>query len=143
MKGNSKILWTPDSKCWLIGKDHDAGKDWRQEEKGTTEDEMVGWHHRLNGHEFEQALGDGEGWGSQVYYSPWGHKSWTWLSDGTTIVKSLCTPTNHIYHHLPFMKMSSSSIEVYSLGSLNFNFIYQDVSTLSLVASAVYHFNWI
>ena len=47
------ILWSPDVKSWLIGKDHDAGKDWGQEEKGATEDEMVGWHHRLNGHEFE------------------------------------------------------------------------------------------
>ena len=49
----NSILWPPDTKNWLIGKDPDAGKDWRQEEKGTTEDEMVGWHHRLNGHEFE------------------------------------------------------------------------------------------
>ena len=93
---------------------------------------------------FEQALGDGEGLRNQVYYSPWGHKSWTWLSDWTTtIVKSLCTLTSHIYQHLPFMKISSSSIEVYSLKSLNFNFIHQDVSTLSLVASVVYYFNWI
>ena len=52
----------------------DAGKDWRQEEKGTTEGEMVGWHHRLNGHTFEQAPGDGEGQGSLAYCSPWGHK---------------------------------------------------------------------
>ena len=58
----------------LIGKDPDARKDLRQEEKGTTEDEMVGWLHRLNGHEFEQALGDGEGQGSLAYCSPWGHK---------------------------------------------------------------------
>ena len=55
------ILWPPDVKSWLIGKDLDAGKDWGQEEKGTTEDQMVGWHHRLKGHEFEQALGDGKG----------------------------------------------------------------------------------
>ena len=55
------ILWPPDVKSWLIGKDLDAGNDWGQEEKGTTEDQMVGWHHRLNGHEFEQALGDGKG----------------------------------------------------------------------------------
>ena len=55
------ILWPPDAKSWLIGKDSDAGKDWRQEEKGTTENEMVGWHHQLNGHEFELALGDSEG----------------------------------------------------------------------------------
>ena len=47
------ILWPPDAKSWLIGKDPDAGKDWRWEEKGTTEDEMVGWHHQLSGHEFE------------------------------------------------------------------------------------------
>ena len=47
------ILWPPDGKNWLIGKDPDAGKDWRQEEKGTTKDEMAGWHHQLNGHEFE------------------------------------------------------------------------------------------
>ena len=61
-------------KSWLIWKDTDAGKDWRQEEKGMTEDEMVGWHHWLNGHEFEQALGDGEGRGCLGYCSPWGHK---------------------------------------------------------------------
>ena len=59
---------------WLTGKDPDAGKDWRQEEKGMTEDKMVGWHHRLNGHEFEQALGDGEGQGSLACCSPWGFK---------------------------------------------------------------------
>ena len=52
------ILWPPDAKSWLIRKDPDAGKDWRQEEKGTTEDEMVGWHHWFNGHEFEQAMGE-------------------------------------------------------------------------------------
>ena len=63
-----------DAKNWLIGKDPDAGKDWRQEEKGKTEDEMVGWHHRLDGHEFEQAPGVGNGWGSLVCWSPWGHK---------------------------------------------------------------------
>ena len=55
------VLWPPDTKVWLIGKDPDAGKDRRQEEKWTTEDEMVGWHHRLDGYEFEQALGVGDG----------------------------------------------------------------------------------
>ena len=54
-------LWPHDVKNWLIWKEPDAGKDWREEEKGTTEDEMVGWHHRLNGYEFEQALGVGDG----------------------------------------------------------------------------------
>ena len=54
--------------------DSDAGRDWGQEEKGTTEDEMVGWHHQLNGHEFKQALGDGEGQGSLACCHPWGCK---------------------------------------------------------------------
>ena len=52
-EAEAPILWPPDAKSWLIGKDRDAGRDWGQEEKGTTEDEMAGWHHRLNGHEFE------------------------------------------------------------------------------------------
>ena len=68
------ILWPPDVKRWLIRKDSDAGKDWGQEEDGMTEDKMVGWHHRLNGHEFEQALGDGEGQGSLGSCSPPGCK---------------------------------------------------------------------
>ena len=67
------ILWSPDAKSRLIRKDPDAGKDWRQEEKGTTEDEMVGWHHQHNGHEFEQAKGDGEGQGGLTCCSPWAH----------------------------------------------------------------------
>ena len=68
------ILWPPDVKNRLFGKDPDAEKDRRQEEKGTTEDEMVGWHHRLNEHEFEQAPGVGNGQGSLVCCSPWGRK---------------------------------------------------------------------
>ena len=68
------ILWPPDVKNWLIGKHPDAGKDWRQEEKGTTEDEMVEWHHRLDGHEFEQAAGVGDGQGGLACCSPWGHR---------------------------------------------------------------------
>ena len=73
-EAEAPILWPPDEKSWLIGEDPDAGKDWGQEEKGATEDEMVGWHHQLNGHEFEQTLGDGEGQGSLVCCSPWGCK---------------------------------------------------------------------
>ena len=68
------ILWPPDVKNWLIGKDPDAGKDWRQEAKRTTQDKMVGCRHQLNGHKFEQNLGDGEGQGSLVCCSPWGCK---------------------------------------------------------------------
>ena len=72
--GETPILWPPDAKNWPIGKDPDAGKDWRQEEKGTTQDEMVGWHHRLNGHEFEQVPAVGDGQGSLACCSPWGCK---------------------------------------------------------------------
>ena len=68
------VLRPPDAKSWLIGKDLDAGKYWGQEEKETTEDEMVGWHHQLDGHEFEQTPGDGEGQGSLACCSPWRHK---------------------------------------------------------------------
>ena len=68
------ILWPPDVKNWLIGKDPDTGNDWKQEEKGTTEDEMVGWHHWRYGHEFEQAPGVGDGQGSLACCSSWDHK---------------------------------------------------------------------
>ena len=68
-EAETPILWPPDVKSWPIGKDPDAGKDWRQEEKGSTEDEMVGWHHWLHGHEFEQAPGFGDRQGSCVLQS--------------------------------------------------------------------------
>ena len=87
-EAETPILWPPDAKNWLIGKDPDAGKDWRREKKGTTEDEMVGWHHQLDGHEFELASGVDDGQGRLVCCSPWGHKesdtteqlSWSILS---------------------------------------------------------------
>ena len=69
-EAEAAILWPPDAKSWLIGKDLDAEKDWRREEKGITEDEMVGWHHQLNGHEFEQTLGVGDRQGNLVCCSP-------------------------------------------------------------------------
>ena len=74
-EAEAPVLWPPDAKSWLIGKDPEAGKDWRQEEKGTTENEMVGWHHRLNGQEFEQTPGDSEGQGSLVCCSSPSHKN--------------------------------------------------------------------
>ena len=73
-KAETPILWPPDAKSWLIGKDPAAGKDWRQEEKGTTEDEMAGWHHKLDGCKFEQAWGAGDGQGSLTCCSSWGRK---------------------------------------------------------------------
>ena len=73
-EAETPILWPPDVKYWLIWKDPDAAKNWRQKEKGMTENERVEWHHWLNGHEFEQALGVGDGQGSLVCFSPWGCK---------------------------------------------------------------------
>ena len=73
-EAEAPTFWPPDAKNSLIGKDPDAGKDWRREEKGNTEDEIVGWHHRLNRHDCEQALGVGDGQGSLLCCSPWGLK---------------------------------------------------------------------
>ena len=73
-EAETPILWPSDAKSWLIGNDPDAGKDWRQEEKGMTEDEMVGWHHRLDGRDFGWTLGLGDGQGSLACCDSWGHK---------------------------------------------------------------------
>jgi len=73
-EAEAPVLWLPDAKSRLIGKDPDARKDWRQEEKGMTEDEIVGWHHQLNRNEFEHAPGDGERQGNLACCSPWGCK---------------------------------------------------------------------
>ena len=73
-EAETPIFWLPHKKSWLIGKDSDAGRDWGQEEKGTTEDEMAGWHHRLNGHEFEWTPGVGDGQGGLACCYSWGHK---------------------------------------------------------------------
>ena len=94
-EAETPILWPPDVKNWLTGKDTDAGKDWRQEEKGTTKDEIDGWHHRLDGHEYEQALEAADGQGSLVCCSLWGHKKsdttegLNWLGDNGSNPKKL------------------------------------------------------
>ena len=79
------ILWPFDVKNWFTGKDPDSGKDGRQEEKGATENDMVGWHHWLNGHDFEKALGAGDGQGILLCCSPWVAKSRTRLNDWTEL----------------------------------------------------------
>ena len=73
-KAETPVLWAPHAKSWFIGKDSDAGRDWRQEEKGTTEDEMAGWHHWLDGRESQWALGVGDGQGSLVCCDSWGRR---------------------------------------------------------------------
>ena len=87
-KADAPIFWPPDAKSLLIGKDPDAGKDWGQEEKGTTQDEIVGWHHWLNAPEFEKTLGDSEGQGSMACFSSWGCKE-TQISYWTTTTTEL------------------------------------------------------
>ena len=104
------IVKPPDAKNQLTEKDPDAGKDWRWDEKGTTKDETVGWHHRLDGHEFEQAPGVGDGQGSLVYCSSWGHKemnmterlNWTELqaSEVALMVKNLPADARDIKAHV-------------------------------------------
>ena len=102
-KAEAPIFWPPDAKSWLIRKYPDTRKDWKQEEKRMTEDEIVGWHHWLNGHEFKQGLGDGEGQGSLVCYSPWGHKE----SDMTEQL-------NNNYNKLPVTWLTISRHIMYS-----------------------------
>ena len=91
VEAEAPILWPPDVKKWLIGKDPDGRKDWRREEKGMTEDEMVGWHHQLNGHEFEQAPGVGDGQGGPACCNPWGHKVRHYWETELS-VKDYCVP---------------------------------------------------
>ena len=97
-KTETPVLWPPRTKSWLIGKDSDAGRDWGQEEKGTTEDEMAGWHHQLNAHEFEwtPGVGDGQGWVGCC--DSWGCKE----SDTTERLK--WTELNWILHCLVFYR---------------------------------------
>ena len=90
------ILWPCDAKNWFLRKDLDAGKDWRKEEKCLTEDEMVEWHHRLNGHEFEQAPGKGEGQGSLMCCSPWGQKV-SDMTEGLNSNSRACPYTRNHY----------------------------------------------
>ena len=90
-EAEAQTLWPPDVKNWLIGKDPDAGKDWRGEEKGMTEDEMLGWQHWLDRHEFEQTPGVGDGQGSLACCDPWGHKE----SDMTEWLMNWTYPLHH------------------------------------------------
>ena len=110
-EAETPVLWPPHVKSWLVGKDPDAERDWGQEEKGTTEDKMAGWHHQLDGHEFEQTLGVCDGQGSLVWCDSWGRKesdttewlNWTELSMLLFLISIsyylLCTDT-HFYSSL-------------------------------------------
>ena len=99
-EAETPIVWLPDEKNWLIGRDSDAGKDWGQKQKGMTEDEMAGWHHRLNGQESQWTSGVGDGQGGLVCCNSWGHKesdtteqlNWTELIEffSSPLSPSLC-----------------------------------------------------
>ena len=131
-EAEAPILWPPDVKNWLLRKDPDAGKDSRKEEKGTTEDKMVEWHHQLNGHEFEQALGVGDEQGCLACCSPQGGQeldmterlNWTELSKDITLASLLLSPTSSksclywfipidfkFLHRLPFSNWKKTSLE--------------------------------
>ena len=103
-KAEAPILWPPNAKNWLIEKYPNVGRDWRQEQMGLTVDEMVGWHHQLDGHEFDQAPGDSEGQGSLACCSLWGHKE----SDTTSWLKNkLDVPKKIFWYrrtHKPFIQ---------------------------------------
>ena len=124
-KAETPILWPPHAKSWLIGKDPDAGRDWGQEEKGMTEDEMAGWHHWLDGHEFEWSPGVGDGQGGLACCDSWGHK------ESDTTERLNWTEWIHIYmwayiysFHIFFHSSLLQDVKYSSLYSRSFWFTY-------------------
>ena len=101
VEAETPVLWPPDAKSWLIGKDPDAGKDWGQEEKGTTEDEMVGWHHCLSRHGFGWTPGVGDGLGGLTCCGSWGRKE----SDTTERLNWICVRAWSLYSSWPEFKL--------------------------------------
>ena len=122
---NLNVLWPPDEKSWVIGKNTDVGKDWEQEEKEVTEDEMVGWHHWLNGHEFEQTPGDSEGQESLACCTSWGCRVRHILVTEqkqmyNTISRTYCEQLSKSSpYHFPFEKkcMYSVSLIMWTFGN--------------------------
>ena len=110
-EAETPILWPPHVKSWLLWKDPDAGKDWGQE-KGTTEDEMVGWHHQLNGHGFAWTPGVGDGQGGLACYSPWGRKELDMTEQLNWTELNWCKQENHyhpiVFNNKYFSKLTSS-----------------------------------
>ena len=150
-KAETPILWPPDAKSWLIGKDPDVGRDWGQEEKGTTEDEMAGWHHGLDGRECEWTPGVGDGQGGLACCDSWGRKAWdmterlnwtelnyftilywfchtlTWIHHGCTCVPHLETPSHIPPHTIPLGHPSIPALSIlYHASNLDWRFISHD-----------------
>ena len=113
-KAETPVLWPPHAKSWLTGKDTDAGRDWGQEEKGMTEDEMAGWHHQLDGHEFEWTPGVGDGQGGLACCDSWGRKesdtterlNWTELKEAQVELKPSLLPQQPPGYKIKVMKGS-------------------------------------
>ena len=124
VEAETPILWPPDVKNWLIEKDPDAAKDWRREEKAATEDEMVGWHHRLSGYDCESTLRVGDGQRSMVYCSPWGHKEWD------TIERLNWTELNVAISHSQIQPCLLGSKKCWSL-----NYLFNILASLFLIIS--------
>ena len=125
-KAEASILWPPDVRSWLTGKHPDAGKDWRQEEKGMNKDEMVGWHHWLDGHEFEKAPGVGDGQGGLACCSPWGCKesdTTQWLN-WTEMLFTSCLLFNSCLLHYMIHEAWKSSLGGRDLGTKRFKYIF-------------------
>ena len=122
-KAETPVLWPPHAKSWLIGKDSDAGRDLGQEEKGTTEDEMAGWHHRLDGHESEWTPGVGDGQGGMVCCDSWGRKesdmaerlNWTELMWYNYILYNFNLAKLSGSHGLNFTEVKNVTIPSFSL----------------------------
>ena len=112
VEAETLILGPPDEKSWLIGKDHDAGKDWGQEEKGTTEDEMVGWHHQLTEHGFGWTSGVGDGHGGLACCGSWGRKESdaTERLNWTELNKTIIYRTINVWPGRVFRGASCSSV---------------------------------
>ena len=143
------IIWPSDAKNRLIGEDPDAGKDWRQKEKGVTEDEMVGWHHRLDEHEFKQATGVGDGQGGLACCSPQGHKesdmtewlNWTKLMVSRFSQRTLNEQVEMEICHYPFWVITAYLGLLQSprtLGSLLSLLVYCVYWTLNYIVSDTY-----
>ena len=130
-EAEAPLLWPPDAKSWLIGIDPDAEKDWRQEEKGMTEDETVGWHHQLNGREFEQTPGNCEGQGSLACCSFGVTKSQTWLSNWTIAKQNLSYTSKFLVTCLFFPLNYQENL---SISINNFSFIFSSDFALFYLA---------
>ena len=119
-KAETPILWPPHAKSWLIGKDSDAGRDLGQEEKGTTKDETAGWHHQLDGHEFEWTLGVGDTQGGLACCNSWGRKEsdtterLNWLINPIKkYVLPLCSSLKSIHAHIPHVYSNNRILEYF------------------------------